>query len=142
MLCYTNASACLPQVFGTPDWDFLAVTIGFVVGLCALTFVAGHLLGRLLGADRDAQAALMFGMGMNNNGTGLVLASAALASQPLVLLPIIAYNLAQHLAASCACAALRRATVSTSRARDMYDFRVQGQECRQGSWLPWASSRN
>jgi BASS family bile acid:Na+ symporter len=105
-LCYSNASACLPQVFGTPDWDFLAVTIGFVVGLCALTFVSGHLLGRLLGAEPDAQAALMFGMGMNNNGTGLVLASAALASQPLVLLPIIIYNLAQHMAASCACSLL------------------------------------
>ena len=53
VLCYSNASACLPQALGTPDWDFLAVTLAFVVGLCLLTFTAGHLLGRLLGAGRE-----------------------------------------------------------------------------------------
>ena len=26
VLCYANASACLPQALGTPDWDFLALT--------------------------------------------------------------------------------------------------------------------
>ncbi len=41
----------------------------------------------------------MFGLGMNNNGTGLVLASMALANYPRVLLPIIFYNLVQHLIA-------------------------------------------
>ena len=41
----------------------------------------------------------MFGLGMNNNGTGLVLASMALADHPGVLLPIIFYNLVQHLIA-------------------------------------------
>jgi BASS family bile acid:Na+ symporter len=33
---------------------------------------------------------------MNNNGTGLVLASAALADHPKVLLTIISYNLVQQ----------------------------------------------
>jgi predicted Na+-dependent transporter len=42
----------------------------------------------------------MFGLGMNNNGTGLVLASATLADHPLVMLPIIFYNLVQHLMAA------------------------------------------
>ena len=41
----------------------------------------------------------MFGLGMNNNGAGLVLASMALAHHPQVLLPIILYNLVQHLVA-------------------------------------------
>ena len=41
----------------------------------------------------------MFGLGMNNNGTGLVLASMALADHPRVMLPIIFYNLVQHLVA-------------------------------------------
>jgi BASS family bile acid:Na+ symporter len=41
----------------------------------------------------------MYGLGMNNNGTGLVLAGAALAAHPQVLLPIIVYNLVQHLVA-------------------------------------------
>jgi len=40
-------------------------------------------------------------MGMNNNGTGLVLASITLASRPVVLLPIIVYNLSQHFVAGC-----------------------------------------
>ena len=49
---------------------------------------------------------------MNNNGTGLVLASAAVGSRPMLLLPIIAYNLAQHLAAGAADVALRRSRVA------------------------------
>jgi BASS family bile acid:Na+ symporter len=108
VLCYSNASACLPRAFATPDWDFLAVTFVCVLGLCALTFSCGHLLGRVLGAGPDQRSALTFGLGMSNNGTGQVLASAALASQPLVLLPMIAYNVTQHLAAGCAHALLRR----------------------------------
>ncbi len=36
---------------------------------------------------------------MNNNGTGLILASLALASYPRVMVPIIFYNLVQHLVA-------------------------------------------
>jgi BASS family bile acid:Na+ symporter len=108
LLCYTNASACLPQALGTPDWDFLLVTFGCVVGLCVMTFSCGYLIARVLGTDQAQRAALMFGLGMNNNGTGQVLASVALASQPLVLLPIITYNLSQHVAAGCVHAWLRR----------------------------------
>ncbi len=36
---------------------------------------------------------------MNNNGTGLVLPTMALADHPQVMLPIIFYNLVQHLVA-------------------------------------------
>jgi len=108
LLCYANASACLPQALGSPDWDFLAMTLAIVLGLCVSTFAAGYALARVLKADRDQRAALMFGLGMNNNGTGLVLASVALASQPLVLLPIIVYNLTQHLVAGCVNALFRR----------------------------------
>ena len=42
----------------------------------------------------------MFALGMNNNGTGLVLASMTLVDHPQVMLPIICYNLVQHLFAS------------------------------------------
>lgn len=45
------------------------------------------------------QVSLMYGLGMNNNGTGLVLASLVLASYPQVMVPIILYNLVQHLVA-------------------------------------------
>jgi len=41
----------------------------------------------------------MFGLGMNNNGVGLVLASMALSDHPLIMLPIIIYNLLQHIIA-------------------------------------------
>ncbi len=108
VLCYANASACLPEALGQPDWDFLGIILTFVGGLCISTFAAGYGVSRLVGADRGQRAALMFGLGMNNNGTGLVLASLALESHPLAMLPIIVYNLTQHLVAGGVDAILRR----------------------------------
>jgi BASS family bile acid:Na+ symporter len=108
-LCYINAASCLPRALGDPDWDFLGIVMVFVAGLCVLTFAAGHAVGRLAGADRGQRVALTFGLGMNNNGTGLVLASLAMGSQPLVMLPVIVYNLVQHLVAGGVDALLRRA---------------------------------
>jgi BASS family bile acid:Na+ symporter len=99
VLNYSNASVSLPQAIADPDPDFLAVTLGVVIGLCALAFASGGILSRLLKASSAQRASLMFGLGMNNNGTGLVLASMALSDHPRVMLPIIFYNLVQHLAA-------------------------------------------
>jgi BASS family bile acid:Na+ symporter len=99
LLNYANASVSLPQTVADPDWDFLAVTLVCVVGLCVLAFGSGWFLARLLRADPAQRTSLMFGLGMNNNGTGLVLASLTLAGLPRVLLPIIFYNLVQHLVA-------------------------------------------
>jgi len=99
LLNYSNASISLPQTVADPDWDFLAVTLGIVVGLCVFAFSAGWLVARLTKADNAQRISLMFGLGMNNNGTGLVLASMTLADHPRVLLPIIFYNLVQHLVA-------------------------------------------
>jgi BASS family bile acid:Na+ symporter len=107
LLCYANASSCLPEVLGHPDWDFLGIVLAIAAGLCTVTFAAGYALARFLRADRGQRVSLMFGLGMNNNGTGLVLASLALGSKPLVMLPIIAYNLTQHLVAGCVDAMLR-----------------------------------
>jgi BASS family bile acid:Na+ symporter len=98
-LNYANAAAALPQVLARPDWDFLAVTLAVVAGMCAAGFGAGRLLARALGADAGQRAALMFGLGMTNNGTGLVLASLALADYPGALLPLLGYNLVQHVVA-------------------------------------------
>jgi bile acid:Na+ symporter, BASS family len=98
-LNYSNASASLPQAIARPDPDFLAATLAIVVGLCVLTFGAGSATALLLRAGHDQRTSLMFGLGMNNNGTGLVMASLALADHPRVLLPIIFYNLVQHLVA-------------------------------------------
>jgi BASS family bile acid:Na+ symporter len=99
VLSYANAAVALPQAVAAPDWDFLAVMLAVVVALCVLGFAAGGLLARLLGADGAGRTALMFGLGMNNNGTGLVLA-AALSHLPRVMLPVIGYNLVQHVVAA------------------------------------------
>lgn len=98
-LNYSNASVSLPQVVANPDADFLAVTVVIVAASCALAFGSGWALSRSLGATPGQKTSLMFGLGMSNNGTGLVLASMALSRYPRVLLPIILYNLIQHLVA-------------------------------------------
>jgi BASS family bile acid:Na+ symporter len=118
LLLYTNASTSLPQAVSVPDWDFLAVMLAIVMGLCLVTFGFGWVLGHLLKTNTAERTSLMYGLGMNNNGTGLVLASMALPAHPMVMLPIILYNLVQHLAAGvvdfviCRKPALQRALVA------------------------------
>jgi BASS family bile acid:Na+ symporter len=107
VLCYANAAVSLPETVANPDWDFLAVMLVIVTALCVTGFASGWLLARVLGSDRGQRAALMFGLGMNNNGTGLVIAAGALAAFPRVMLPIIFYNLVQHLVAGAVGAASR-----------------------------------
>jgi bile acid:Na+ symporter, BASS family len=100
LLNYSNASLILPKALSLPDVDFLVIILVIVVALCIVAFVTGYLLARIFRANRNDMASLMFGLGMNNNGTGLVLVSVALADHPQVMLPIIFYNLVQHLVAS------------------------------------------
>ncbi|MFI3157974.1 MAG: bile acid:sodium symporter [Methylococcaceae bacterium] len=100
LLNYSNASLSLPKALSQPDVDFLAVMLIIVVTLCIAAFATGYLLAQIFRANRKDMASLMFGLGMNNNGTGLVLVSVALADHPQVMLPIIFYNLVQHLTAS------------------------------------------
>jgi BASS family bile acid:Na+ symporter len=100
LLNYSNASLTLPRVAAHPDPDFLLIILGVVTALCLAGFASGYLLARFLRTGRRERVSLMFGLGMNNNGTGLVLASLALTGHPGVMLPIIFYNLVQHLVAS------------------------------------------
>ncbi|WP_085773878.1 bile acid:sodium symporter family protein [Methylocystis bryophila] len=102
LLNYSNASLSLPSLVAQPDFDYLAVMVGVVVALCFSMFAAGYLLSRAFRTERAAMASLMFGLGMNNNGAGLVLASLELTDHPGVMLPIICYNLVQHFGASLA----------------------------------------
>jgi len=96
---YSNAALALPGVMRDPDYDFLAI-VAVVVGLlCALAFATGARVARAFHGSPADVTSLMFGLGMNNNGTGLVLASTALANFPGVTLPILMYNLAQQIAA-------------------------------------------
>ncbi|MHB1562006.1 MAG: bile acid:sodium symporter [Isosphaeraceae bacterium] len=108
LLCYVNASNRLPAVLERPRWEFLGFVQMLVSGLCVAMFAAGYALARARRANRAQRAAFLFGLGMNNNGTGQVLASVVLASQPMAMLPIIAYNLTQHLVAGCVDAMLRK----------------------------------
>jgi bile acid:Na+ symporter, BASS family len=101
VLNYSNASVSLPESIANPDPDFVTVLLIIVSGLCVFAFGAGWLLARLFRTDPAQRTSLMFGLGMNNNGTGLVLATMALADHPRVMLPIIFYNLVQHLVAGC-----------------------------------------
>lgn len=100
LLNYSNASLALPNVMSQPDKDFLTVMLVIVIALCIAGFISGYGLTRIFRADRKETASLMFGLGMNNNGAGLVLASMELGDHPEVMLPVIFYNLIQHLVAS------------------------------------------
>lgn len=100
LLSYSNAALSLPQAFIHFDPDYMAIIIVFSVLLCICAFACGAGLAKLLKVAPGEKAALMFGLGMNNNGTGLVLSSIALADHPLVMLPIIFYNLAQQIGAA------------------------------------------
>ncbi|MDB5350996.1 MAG: putative Na+-dependent transporter [Planctomycetota bacterium] len=99
VLNYSNASLSLPQAIANPDWDFLGVVLTITLGLCGLAFASGWMISRLMRVDESQRTSLMFGLGMNNNGTGLVLAAMMLAGHPRVMIPIIFYNLVQHLVA-------------------------------------------
>ncbi|MBU6482405.1 MAG: bile acid:sodium symporter [Nitrospirae bacterium] len=99
LLNYSNASVSLPQIITDRDLDFLAVTLGITTGLCLTAFASGYGLSRLFKVDEAERISLIYGLGMNNNGTGLILASLALAAYPRVMVPIIFYNLVQHLVA-------------------------------------------
>jgi BASS family bile acid:Na+ symporter len=60
---------------------------------------SGYGLSRLFRVNDTERISLMYGLGMNNNGTGLVLVSLLLADYPRGMAPIIFYNLVQHLVA-------------------------------------------
>jgi predicted Na+-dependent transporter len=131
-LNYSNASATLPQAIARPDPDFLIATLGIVAGLCAAMFASGWAIARWVGADREHGLSLMFGLGMNKNGTGLVMASLALADHPRLLLPIIFYNLVQHLFAGTLDRILDRFPQISGRQRTGQ----QGSAKRPGTALP------
>ncbi|HWE37005.1 MAG TPA: bile acid:sodium symporter [Isosphaeraceae bacterium] len=99
VLSYSNAAVSLPEAVRHPDVDFLALILLLTAALCLLAFGTGWGIARALGLGEAERTSLMFGLGMNNNGTGLVLASIALADHPSVMLPIILYNLVQQVVA-------------------------------------------
>jgi BASS family bile acid:Na+ symporter len=100
-LCYANAAVALPQIIRRPEWDYLAVMLAIVTAMCVGGFAAGAVIGRSARADQPQRTSLMFGLGMTNNGIGLVIAAGALAHIPAAMLPVLFYNLIQHVVAGC-----------------------------------------
>lgn len=100
LLNYSNASTSLPQAFHSHDWDFLGLILVLTSTVCLVSFFAGWIVSWLFKTDKSDKAALMFCLGMNNNGTGLVLAAAALSDHPAVMLPMIFYTLVQQIMAA------------------------------------------
>jgi BASS family bile acid:Na+ symporter len=98
-LNYSNAAVSLPKAVAEHDLDFLAITLSIATGLCVAAFSAAYWLSCLFRTPEAERVSLMYGLGMNNNGTALVLASLALASFPRIMVPIIFYNIVQHLVA-------------------------------------------
>jgi BASS family bile acid:Na+ symporter len=99
ILNYSNAATTLPQTFRQPDADFLAATTVILIAFTFVSFAAGWLAATLFRAERPSKVSLMFGLGMNNNGTALVLANTTMSDHPMVLLQVILYTLLQNLAA-------------------------------------------
>ena len=102
ILNYSNASASLPAIIRSPDWDFLGLVLLIVGTMCATGFVAGWSVPRLIKAERSDRISLMYALGMNNNGSALVIAATAFAGKPMLMIPIIIYNLLQHVVAGMA----------------------------------------
>ena len=99
LLIYSNASIALPLAFAKPDWDFLIMILLITISLCFIAFGTGWLIAKILKVSNVERTSLMFGLGMNNNGTGLVLSSLTMADHPLVMIPVIFYNLIQQIVA-------------------------------------------
>ena len=104
------------DAIANPDADFVVAMLLLTFGLCLLGFGSGWLVARSFGVDTGRRNALVFGLGMNNNGTGLVLAATALAAYPRIMQPIIVYNLVQHLVAAAVTWLLLRRPAPTSAA--------------------------
>jgi BASS family bile acid:Na+ symporter len=100
LLNYSNASTSLPQVLRLPDWDYLGIILATTIAVCGVAFLAGWLVSKVFKTNKADKASLMFSLGMNNNGTGLVLAAAALFDHPQVMLPMIFYTLVQQIIAA------------------------------------------
>ncbi|HEY2894747.1 MAG TPA: bile acid:sodium symporter [Pirellulales bacterium] len=101
-LCYVNASTCLPGAAAEPDWDFLLLVAAAVTLTSGVAFATGFGVARAVGAGPAQRVALVYGVGMANNGAGLSLAAGALSGCPMALLPVVAVNLVQHVIAGVA----------------------------------------
>ena len=99
LLNYSNASLSLPTMFHRAEQDVLLLVLLLSTALCFVNFGSAALLSRIGRLDRPTHISLLLGIGMRNNGAGLVLVATAIPHPEIIMLPIIVYNLLQHVAA-------------------------------------------
>ncbi len=100
LLNYSNASLSLPSLIENPNSTLLLTAILVSLGLAVFSFGVASPIAHIFREQRAERASLFFGLGMRNTGAGLVLVSAIVPQPEIVLLPIILYNLIQHLGAA------------------------------------------
>ncbi len=94
LLNYMNAAIALPKLAATEIKAALPATL-LISGLVC---VSGHLVALALRAKVDVPTtrAIGYALGMKHTGLALALAAGALASEPLLIVPIITTTLVQH----------------------------------------------
>jgi BASS family bile acid:Na+ symporter len=99
LLNYSNTSVSPPSAFKNWDLDFHLMIFFVTTFLFIVSFGAGWLIQKFFKIPPAERISLTYGLGMNNNRSGLVLASSAMADHSLIMLPIIFYNLGQQIVA-------------------------------------------
>src|SRR5690606_6301979 len=99
LLNYINAAVALPKMQSEVQFGWLTL----ITLVALLNCVAGLLAARLIGATThsppEVVVALDYGLMMKNTGLALALAHDVLGHQHLVVLPLFAATLMQHLVA-------------------------------------------
>lgn len=110
LLIYAFAAASLSLVEARQAGEQLAIALALSAMLCATAFAAGAILAKLSRAPQGTAIALVYSVGMHNNGVALLLADTVLPQESIVFLPIISYALVQHVLAGVVDAVITRST--------------------------------
>lgn len=99
VLIYAFAATSLARVSQHNQAGQLSWAFGLATILCLTDFGAGWCTGKLLRPEPSTRVAMIFGIGMHNNGIALLVADSLLLKDSPAFLPIIAYAMVQHLVA-------------------------------------------
>ncbi|WP_235277520.1 hypothetical protein [Methylacidiphilum kamchatkense] len=95
LLCYANSTASLPKIFQQANFLFLLTVLCFSFIYCFSRFYVGNIIGWLFHYQEDVRKSLVFGTGMSNTGSALVLANLALSNHPRAIFVILLYDVIQ-----------------------------------------------
>lgn len=119
VLIYAFAAKSLARVSQHGQAGQLSWAFGLATLLCLIDFGAGWCTGKLVRPEPSTRIAMIFGIGMHNNGIALLVADSLLLKDSPAFLPIIAYAMVQHLIAGATDALLtwRRTARPTKRSK-------------------------